>query len=119
MALLLTVVAVGAALTANTNNQYVHTVFDQIGPLRTDSEEMLVAVLNQETGVRGYALDGDPSGLTPYSDGVASQTALTADMTPRVDSDSTIAADIRAVTARVDEWRTADRRSGHREGPCR
>ena len=106
VALLLTVVAVGAALTANTNNQYVHTVFDQVSPLRTDGQEMLVAVLNQETGVRGYALDGDPSGLTPYSDGVASQTALTADMTPRVAKDSLIADDIRAVTARVDEWRT-------------
>ncbi len=106
VALLLTVVAVGAALTANTNNQYVHTVFDEVAPLRTDSEEMLVAVLNQETGIRGYALDGDPSGLAPYIDGVASQRALTADMMPRVGEHSTVADDMRAVNARVDEWRT-------------
>jgi signal transduction histidine kinase len=107
VALLLTVVAVGAAMTAHTNNQQVHTVFDEIAPLRTASEEMPVAVLNQETGVRGYALDGDPSGLVPYTDGLASQQSLTADITSRVTPGSLVAADLRDVTARMDAWRAA------------
>src|ERR1700722_740106 len=43
-------------------------VFD---PASAASEGVLVGALNQETGIRGYALTGDPTFLQPYQAGLA------------------------------------------------
>ncbi len=107
VALLLAGVAAGAAISANTNNNYVDIVFDQISPVRNDSQAILVAVLNQETGLRGYAIDGDPAGLAPYTEGMQDQSSLSADIMKHTKPTSTVAADLREVNRLTVAWRTA------------
>jgi signal transduction histidine kinase len=104
-ALLLTAVAVGVAITANTNSDQINNVFNQVGPVRTDGDLLLVALLNQETGLRGYALGGTAADLQPYTDGVASQNSLTSQMMPLLSAMPGVAADLREVGARMDTWR--------------
>ncbi|HWV85614.1 MAG TPA: ATP-binding protein [Capillimicrobium sp.] len=48
-------------------------VVDRLDPARVAALEMHSALLNQETGVRGYALTGDRSFLVPYDTGVRAE----------------------------------------------
>jgi signal transduction histidine kinase len=106
-ALLLTAIAIVAAITAHANSNAVDAVFNNISPLRTDSQELQVAVLDQETGVRGYAIDGTAASRAPYTDGLAQQKALITDMRAHLGDRKQVAADLDALQARVDAWRSA------------
>ncbi|MBX5441623.1 MAG: CHASE3 domain-containing protein [Solirubrobacteraceae bacterium] len=50
-------------------------VVDRIDPAQFAAQRMHAALLNQETGVRGYALTGDRSFLAPYDRGVRQERA--------------------------------------------
>jgi methyl-accepting chemotaxis protein len=47
-----------------------HRFIDQAGPFFAVTEDLANEMLNQETGVRGYVLTGDPSTLRPYKQGL-------------------------------------------------
>ncbi|HEY1486079.1 MAG TPA: ATP-binding protein [Micromonosporaceae bacterium] len=106
VALLLAGLAVVATVTATTNSRQVDMIFNDISFLKTDSQNLLVAMLNQETGVRGYALDGAPAALAPYANGLTQQKSLVADMTAHLDGRKQIASDLALVQSRVDAWHT-------------
>src|SRR6185437_14275688 len=42
---------------------------DQAGPFFGVTEDLAVEMLNEETGVRGYVITGDPKTLAPYRQG--------------------------------------------------
>jgi signal transduction histidine kinase len=46
-----------------------HRFVDQAGPFFAVTEDLAVEMLNQETGVRGYVITGDPATLAPYRQG--------------------------------------------------
>src|SRR5579862_5083100 len=46
-----------------------HRFIDQAAPLFAVTEDLAVEVLNEETGVRGYVITGDPKTLQPYYQG--------------------------------------------------
>ena len=48
-----------------------HRLIDQAGPVFASSEDVLVEMLNEETGVRGYVISGNPATLAPYRQGRA------------------------------------------------
>jgi signal transduction histidine kinase len=54
------------------------TLLDQMGPAVRANQSLEVALLNQETGIRGYALTGDAEFLVPYRDGLADEAAALA-----------------------------------------
>ncbi len=56
------------------------TLFNQIDPARLASEQLLIAMLNQETGVRGYVLTGQASFLQPFVQGLPAQRAASAQL---------------------------------------
>ncbi len=105
-AVLLTAIAVVAAVTATANSNAVDAVFNQVSPLRNDSQALLVALLDQETGLRGYAIDGSQASLLPYTTGYDQQKALIADMRQHVADHPNIADDVNALQQRIDVWRT-------------
>src|SRR5215471_8873387 len=80
VAVLLTVIAAAATLGAVHNRDQLNVVFNSIGPLRLDAEELAIALLNQQTAIRGYALDGSDAQLQPYRDGTSAERTLVADM---------------------------------------
>jgi len=46
-----------------------HRFIDQTAPFFAVTEDLAVEMLNQETGVRGYVITGDPKTLAPYRQG--------------------------------------------------
>ncbi|RKN44243.1 sensor histidine kinase [Micromonospora endolithica] len=112
VALLLTVVTLiliglagAAAAVAAQNRSQIDTVLNQTGPLRVQGQELLNALLDQETGIRGYAVSGDRKDLAPYDAGrdlerqrMASMRALVADF-PAVDDE------LAAVQSQSTRWR--------------
>ena len=54
------------------------TLLDDIGPAVRANQSLEVALLNQETGIRGYALTGGPDFLTPYRASIPDEAAALA-----------------------------------------
>ena len=106
---LLAALGVGAAITAATSNDNVDRLINRIGPMRTAGENLSTAVLNQETGIRGYAISGDAKNLQPYNDGLdAEQQTLTQIqqlLGPR--GDTAVEASLQEVRQRSDAWRAS------------
>jgi hypothetical protein len=48
-----------------------HTLLGQIDPANLEADQLLVAYLNEETGVRGYVLGGNKDFLQPYTLGLS------------------------------------------------
>jgi signal transduction histidine kinase len=51
------------------------TLLDETGPAVRANQRLEVALLNQETGIRGYALTSNAEFLVPYREGVADEAA--------------------------------------------
>jgi signal transduction histidine kinase len=104
-AVLIAAVILGSfALSALTSNR--NRVVDTLDPAALHGSQLYVALLNQETGLRGFLLSGQQSFLQPYSLGVSQQKAqvralepLTADMPPA-------RADLKLALDRITHWRT-------------
>ncbi|MGH3236017.1 MAG: CHASE3 domain-containing protein, partial [Streptosporangiaceae bacterium] len=65
------------------------------------------ALLNQETGVRGYALSGQPSFLAPYTNGVAAEKAAIASLQQVAGQlPPSVRADLANVINQAHFWRT-------------
>ena len=69
-ALTLAVIAAAAAAVAVTNRNNTDRLLNRGAPLALNAQILLTALVNQETGVRGYALNGRTEDLQPYDQGV-------------------------------------------------
>ena len=49
---------------------------NSIDPAALDAQALDSALLNQETGLRGYALSGQQDFLQPYTEGMAAENTL-------------------------------------------
>jgi signal transduction histidine kinase len=63
-----------------------HRVVDKLDPARVLTANLLNAYLDEETGMRGYALSGDRSFLEPYTTGVALERTTLPLLRARVES---------------------------------
>nr|WP_231954838.1 ATP-binding protein [Actinoplanes derwentensis] len=95
-----------AALTAAANNRQIDNVLDRASPMRAAGETLSTALVNQETGVRGYAITGQDRTLEPYLRGLAAET----DQVARIQrllgpEDDEIRAALDTVVARAATWR--------------
>ncbi|MFI7247334.1 sensor histidine kinase [Micromonospora chalcea] len=73
--LLLGLAAAEAAVAAQ-NRQNIDAVLLKTGPLRVQAQELMSVLLDQETSVRGYAVNGDRTDLEPYQQGVRREQSL-------------------------------------------
>ncbi|HEX7745942.1 MAG TPA: CHASE3 domain-containing protein [Micromonosporaceae bacterium] len=87
------------------NRGNVDNLVNKTGPLRAHAEELLSAFVNQETGVRGYAVTGKPVDLKPYEDGVQQERVLIGQMDKLLADDPQIRAELRQVEASAERWR--------------
>jgi signal transduction histidine kinase len=101
---LLALIAIGAAITASRNSDQLDVLVNEVGTLRTDTQQLEIQMLNQETGIRGYAINGTLADLQPYSDGVTAANALLADLRKNVGNHPQIADDLDAVEAAIADW---------------
>jgi signal transduction histidine kinase len=122
-ALLLTLIAAGAAAVALNNHRGLDEVFNKVGPLRTASDGLLTAMLNQETGVRGYAANGTDADLAPYNDGRKQEQQLTDQLNEGLGGRTQLLAKLRLAENAIADWHAtvadpviARVRSGDRAG---
>ncbi|MFG1881460.1 ATP-binding protein [Micromonospora sp. NPDC049102] len=97
--------AVAEAVVAARNRTQIDAILNQTGPLRVQSQELLNAVLDQETAVRGYAVSGDPDDLGPYETGLDQEKATIAAMRALLDDYPQIGQELRTVEERSAQWR--------------
>ncbi|MFE9680719.1 ATP-binding protein [Streptomyces sp. NPDC006285] len=77
---------------------------DVRSPALTVAIRLEAAVLNQETGIRGYGLTGTTDFITPYRQGLAEQKANRAELAELLRDDSAGLADLKAVQDAVTTW---------------
>jgi signal transduction histidine kinase len=82
-------------------------VADRLDPASNAALRLSNALVNEETGVRGYVLTGQDSFLDPYRTGVAEERRATRELRRLVDDDEleSISGDLERVERRVRAWR--------------
>jgi signal transduction histidine kinase len=92
-----------ALLSLHDNRERVVTTLD---PAALQVLQLDNALLNQETGVRGYALSGQTSFLAPYTSGVAAEMAALASLRQAAGQlPASVGTDLANVTQQADYWR--------------
>ncbi|MFI6328163.1 ATP-binding protein [Micromonospora chersina] len=106
LVLLLGLAAAEATLAAK-NRQNIDAVLLKTGPLRVQAQELMSALLDQETAVRGYAVNADRKDLEPYRTGVDRERDTFAEMRRlAVDYPGVLGA-LDVVEQRAAQWRSA------------
>jgi signal transduction histidine kinase len=101
--------ALGIALALIANGQLSHNrhlLLDEVGPARRTALVLENALINEETGIRGFALTGEASSLEPYDSGLRVERRAYREL----DAHSATVGrplphDLAAVRASVDAWR--------------
>jgi len=81
-------------------------VLNALDPAALDAQLLTTALVDQETGVRGYALSAQQSFLTPYNQGVAEEKSARAGLEAVIGQlPSGTKADLTSVLAQASYWR--------------
>ncbi|NEA19061.1 sensor histidine kinase [Streptomyces halstedii] len=102
-------VVVGGVVMSRMSDRTTELV-DRIQPARSSSYQLQTSLLDQETGVRGYALTGDASFLEPYEAGMAAERLRLGRVRELVGNEQPFADDLDRIEEAADEWRA--RRAG-------
>ncbi|HTZ88625.1 MAG TPA: ATP-binding protein [Solirubrobacteraceae bacterium] len=107
--LLLAALGIALALVANGRlDSNRHLLLDEVGPARRVSLTLENALINEETGVRGYALTGESNFLEPYDSGLHAEKAAYRELEAHERTvGAPLASDVMAVRASADAWRGA------------
>ncbi|MFD9286838.1 ATP-binding protein [Streptomyces sp. NPDC060030] len=83
---------------------------DRWSPALIASVRMESALINQETGIRGYGMTGKREFLEPYRNGVAQERAAVRELARLVEGDERATADLARVRQDSERWQTATAR---------
>ncbi|KKK07500.1 ATP-binding protein [Micromonospora sp. HK10] len=104
LVLLLGLAAAEATLAAK-NRQNIDAVLLKTGPLRVQAQELLSALLDQETSIRGYAVNGDRKDLAPYEDGLKRERDTVAEMRGLARDYPDVLRELAVVEQQAAQWR--------------
>ncbi|MEU4034973.1 sensor histidine kinase [Streptomyces collinus] len=85
--------------------QITASLVDRRSPALIESIRIEAAMVNQETGIRGYGVSGRPDFLQPYAQGVAGERTATRRLRPLLRGDDRALADLAAVERYAGAWR--------------
>jgi signal transduction histidine kinase len=105
-ALLVAVAGVTAGLGLQGLSASRQSVIGVADPAEIQVLQLDADMINQETGVRGYALSGTASFLQPYASGLASERGALAVLRGLLNSVPGARSDLAAVTRRISSWQT-------------
>jgi signal transduction histidine kinase len=74
-------------------------------PAQAQAYRLQGALIDQETGVRGYGITGQASFLPPYTAGVATQADASAQLRSLIGGRAVLAADLRGLGQAASQWR--------------
>ncbi|MGK5444592.1 sensor histidine kinase [Micromonospora sp. URMC 105] len=103
--LLIGLAAAEAALAAKTR-QNMDAVLVKTGPLRVQGQELLNALLDQETAVRGYAVSADRADLAPYESGLQQEQDTVSRMKALIGDYPDVQRALSVVEQQATDWRT-------------
>jgi signal transduction histidine kinase len=106
VAVVLVALAGAAAAVATENRRNVDDLVGKSGPLRAQSEELLSAFVNQETGIRGYVVSGRRVDLAPYDLGLQQERRLVEEMNRLLADEPGIRSQLSGVIATAERWRS-------------
>jgi signal transduction histidine kinase len=102
---LLSGLGVFAVYTAAENDRHLDDVLNRASPMRAAGETLNTALVDQETGIRGYAITGRQVNLEPYLAGRADEQRQIAQIERLLGpADENIRADLEVVRQRVAAW---------------
>lgn len=105
MALLVVVGAgVGAGLLRSTTSVTDHLLMD-VEPAQTEAYRLQSALVNQETGIRGYAIAADRQFLEPYAQGRKDEAHAVARMRALIGDRPELLRELETVEKRAADWR--------------
>ncbi|GAA3155920.1 sensor histidine kinase [Planomonospora alba] len=104
MALLLCVSAVTGATALQNTAEVSNRLADQISPARVEAERLQAALLNQETGLRGFVITGRDEFLEPYMTGRQAEQRSMGEIR-RLISDGRLLRELVEVERRTALWR--------------
>jgi signal transduction histidine kinase len=104
-ALVMTVAIIIGAVTLGRLTEARTALLDDIGPAVRADQDLSLALVNQETAVRGFALTGDDSYLPPYREGVAAEAAALVVLRGHLAGQPDTAADLDTVERAAQAWR--------------
>ena len=81
-------------------------VIDTVDPAIQQALRIDAALVDQETGVRGYALSAQTDFLAPYTNGIATENDAVAKLRSLVNQQSEVRPDLVTVLQRTTDWRT-------------
>src|SRR2546423_204737 len=96
-ALVLGIIAATATVVALHNQSQVDRLISRQPRLTIGARPLLAAMLNQEAGIGGYALNGRPDDLQPYNQGVSDESASEAALLGLLDDHPDLAARVRRI----------------------
>ncbi|MEH0821553.1 MULTISPECIES: sensor histidine kinase [unclassified Micromonospora] len=103
--LLIGLAAAEAALAAKTR-QNMDAVLVKTGPLRVQGQELLNALLDQETAVRGYAVSADRADLAPYESGLQQERDTVSRMKALIGDYPDVEQALSVVEQQAADWRS-------------
>ncbi|MER5727321.1 ATP-binding protein [Streptomyces sp. NPDC002138] len=101
---LLTVLGVTGAWVLGRTQTLSEDLLDVKAPAVSTSFRLEAALLNQETGIRGYGLTGNPDFLTPYRQGLTDQATNAARLAELLHDDPARLEDLAAVREAARNW---------------
>lgn len=95
---------VGARMQGRTTD-LTDQLTDRVQPAQTEAYRLQAALVNQETGVRGYAIAADRQFLTPYEQGRKDEARAAARLRTLIGDRPVLLADLERVQRQAAEWR--------------
>ena len=77
----------------------------EVQPAQLDAEHALAAMVDQETGLRGFVLSDDPQFLEPYEQGIVRQQDALTDLADRAGDRPSVTDELRRVEDAERRWR--------------
>ncbi len=87
-------------------NAVTDRLLDRTQLTATEAYRLQSALVNQETGLRGFAISGDPQFLEPYNQGMRDEAAAVARIRELAGTRPTPRADVDAAESAAQRWRT-------------
>lgn len=108
LSLMVLLVVIGTAIGANLLSQTARVTDDlllRVQPSQTEAYRLQAALVNQETGIRGYAIAADKQFLAPYTSGRQDEARSAARLRGLLRDRPELLADLRAVEHGAAAWR--------------
>ncbi|MGY1577438.1 sensor histidine kinase [Streptomyces sp. MN13] len=108
LALMTLLVVVGTVVGTNLLNrtaEMTDRLIQHVQPAQTEAYRLQAALLDQETGIRGYAITAEKQFLTPYTEGKRDEDRAAARLRTLIGDRPELLADLRAVEKQAADWR--------------